>query len=408
MFASRQTSSFADVSTSCRRTKPLFARVFFNRDTIFCVSSFPPLFATLVLTLFLALSSAESRAANFSFLEFCGATDPPQSSETLFDESFPGSSLLPSSYVSPEASSFSLDAFAENYSVDETPIYRGTDLSILSIYPYRGRVFGHFLASWGAQDSQGVKTDVGGFDVGSFGGAIGQDWTLTQHFLWGYGIQATQTTIDAKNTNSYDSSIDSLAGFLRMSVFDALWHIDLLYGGARNWVRHAHLTTDAYTKFADTQCFFESEFGARFDKGYTRIEPRLNFRALTLVEPSSAERFIVSKARSSSFSSASYRMKLGSRFSWEYATTLGVSKPYITVDWSHEFGNRAIYTIDDQASIPVGFRFGRHKMARDKLLFGAGLDYALEETFDVYFRYDAEVAKEYSAHLFFAGFNKKF
>ena len=47
-------------------------------------------------------------------------------------------------------------------------------------------------------------------------------------------------------------------------------------------------------------------------------------------------------------------------------------------------------------------------MQRDKLMLGAGLDYALRDTFDVYFHYDAEIAAEYANHLFFAGFNKKF
>ena len=56
----------------------------------------------------------------------------------------------------------------------------------------------------------------------------------------------------------------------------------------------------------------------------------------------------------------------------------------------------------------VAYRYGSHKMQRDKLMLGAGLDYALRDTFDVYFHYDAEIAAEYANHLFFAGFNKKF
>lgn len=316
---------------------------------------------------------------------------------------FPGASLLPDSVLMQ-----CLDVDNALELPADQPIFRAADLSILPISPYRGRIFGYSLGAWGTQESQGRSVDTGGFDVGAFGGALGQDWTLTDFFIWGYGVQAAQTTLDAKNSGSYDSTIDSVAGFLRMSVFDALWHIDLLYGGARNSVRQTQIASGFGGKFSSTQWFFESEFGARIDKGYTRVEPRLNLRILSLIEPKAAEDFVVWNVRPQDFSEASYRTKLGSRFSWEYATGFGVLKPYITVDWSHEFGSRYIYTIGDQAPIPIAYRQGKHKMARDKLGLGGGLDYALRDSFDVYIRYDVEVAKEYADHLFFAGFNKKF
>ncbi len=352
--------------------------MFFKRRTIDALSVF---FA------FLAIACVGARAV------------PAQEPSSYF----PGASLLPESVLSqcvdlPDASD----------SLDAQSIVRAANLSALPVAPYRGRVFSYGIASWGSQEAQNRTIDRGGFDVGSFGGALGQDWTLTDYFIWGYGVQGTQTNVDAKNSGSYDSRIDSVAGFLRMSVFDALWRVELLYGGARNTTKQTKIGSGAANKFDATEWFFESEFGARFDRGYTRIEPRANFRILSLVEPQKAERFVVSNERPEEFSEASYRMKIGSRFSWEYATAFGVVTPYISADWSHEFGSRYIYTIGDQAPIPVAYRQGAHKMARDKLDLCAGLDYALRDTFDVYIRYDVEIAKEYADYLFFAGFNKKF
>ena len=316
---------------------------------------------------------------------------------------FPGASLLPESVLAQ-----CVDISDANDSPDERSIVRAANLSALPVAPYRGRVFGYGLASWGSQEAQNRDVDRGGFDVVSYGGGAGQDWTLTDYFIWGYGVQDSQTSIDAKNYGSYDATIDSLAGFLRMSVFDALWRVELLYGGARNTTRQTKLNSGTVGKFSSTEWFFESEFGARFDRGYTRIEPRVNLRILSLIEPDKAERFLANNERSKEFSDASYRTKIGSRFSWEYATAFGVATPYFSVDWSHEFGSRHIYTINDQAPIPVAYRHAAHKMERDKLDLGAGLDYALRDTFDVYIRYDLEVAKEYVDYLFFAGFNKKF
>lgn len=388
MFPIRETNEPADGARYPRRGTPRPCRA---------VLAFA---AWLILSASSLAVAQEPDLAPFSFCELCGL--PPV--ERGANENFPGASLLPQT-----ARALSLEEYApEEVTFDEPPTVRGTDLSVLAVYPYRGRVFGYGLGSWGTQDAQGSSYDRRGFDVGSYGGALGQDWTLTEYFLWGYGVQTTQTNVDSKSASFYDASVDSLAGFLRMSVFGALWHIDLLYGGSRNWERQTRLSTGAQNKFNTTQWFFESEFGARYDKGYTRIEPRANFRVLSLVEPARAEEFLTGKSRPEEFSKSSYRMKLGSRFSWEYATALGVTKPYITCDWSHEFGNRAIYTINDQAPVPVAYRYGSHKMQRDKLMLGAGLDYALRDTFDVYFHYDAEIAAEYANHLFFAGFNKKF
>ena len=316
---------------------------------------------------------------------------------------FPGASLLPESVLSQCAA---LPNAAD--SRDAQSIVRAANLSALPVAPYRGRVFGYGLASWGSQEAQERIVDRAGFNVVSYGGGAGQDWTLTDYFIWGYGVQDTQTSIDAKNSGSYDAAIDSLAGFVRMSVFDALWRVELLYGGARNTTRQTKIDTGDAGKYSSTEWFFESEFGARFDRGYTRIEPRVNLRILSLVEPEKAEQFLVANDRPKEFSDASYRMKIGSRFSWEYATAFGVATPYFSADWSHEFGSRHIYTINDQAPIPVAYRHAAHKMERDKLDLCAGLDFALRDTFDVYLRYDLEVAKEYVDYLFFAGFNKKF
>ncbi len=316
---------------------------------------------------------------------------------------FPGSSLLPESVLSQCA-----DVLKEPSSTDDQLIARGANLSALSVAPYRGRVFGCAFGSWGTQEEQSRAVDAGGFNVGSYGGVLGQDWTLTDYFLWGYGVQGAQTTLNAKNPSSYDMTVDSVAGFLHMSVFDALWRVDLLYGNAKNYARQTKIDSGAKGRFSTTEWYFESEFGAKFDRGYTRVEPRVNLRILSLVEPEKGERFFVSNERPKEFSDTSYRLRIGSLFSWEYATALGVAKPYITVDWSHEFGSRAIYAIDDQAPIPVAYRHAGHKKARDQIDLGTGLDYALRDTFDVFVKYDVGMAKGYVDYLFFAGFNKKY
>lgn len=357
-------------------------------------------------------SSRDSCCEPFSFCRLAGLNDRARDLSPIWNVSVDKDCFRALGYVEPRNDAFVLSSassvFASERVNESVFITRGADLSLLPIEPYRGRVFGYGFASLGAQDSQGNSTDNGGFDVNSYGGALGQDFSLTDYLIWGYGIQGTQTNVESKRTDSYDARLDTLAGFLRLSVFEALWHIDMLYGAARNWETQTRLNDGAQSTFASTQWFFESEFGARLDKGYTRIEPRLNLRVMSLIEPTQAEQFYASNVYQHDFSGVSYRMKVGSRFSWEYAIDYGLFKPFLSVDWLHEFGNSAIYTINEQAPAPVAYRVAKHRAPRDRMELGGGIQYALRDSFDVYIQYEVEIANSYADQLFYAGFNKKF
>jgi hypothetical protein len=287
-------------------------------------------------------------------------------------------------------------------------VYRGGNLSNLAIAPYRKRIFVYTSAAWGDQDSQGSNPDLPGFKVSSWGGGVGQDWNIFGHGIIGYGFQGNETNLKPNLSGVYKASLNTFAGYFHLSVFDALWRVDATFGLARNWQKQRLLENGALNSFTTSQWLLDLEFGARFDKGYTRIEPIVNMRILNLNEPRRAERYLTSKKYESGFADASYRLKLGSRFSWEHETLLATLKPYLLVTWSHEFGKREIYTIGDNTPFPVATRFGRHRMARDRIDFGGGVAAAMRETLDLYFQYDVEFAKEYVDYLFTAGLNKKF
>lgn len=291
-------------------------------------------------------------------------------------------------------------------SAQTSPIIRGGYISNLPIEPFRGRVFAYADASWGKQSEQNDDLFASGFDVASFGGGVGQDWRLSKNAIWGLGFQGRNIQLDPA-ASIYEAEIDSLAGFLRLSLFGPLWRFDLSIGAAKNWNEQSLGVKDV-TKFSSSQWNYEAEFGVRFDKGYTRVEPLVGLRVLTLQEPTDAERRLASNGRPNDYADASYRLKLGSRFSWEYATHLATLKPYLTATWAHEFGDRALYTVGENTPFPIAYRYARHKMARDRLDLGGGVDAALRDTVDVFLRYDVEFAQEYSNYLFYAGFHKKF
>jgi len=287
-------------------------------------------------------------------------------------------------------------------------ICRAASVSDFTIKPYRCRLFGRLNAAFGTQEEQGDSVATGGFDVKSWGGGIGQDWTCTSNLIWGYGLQVNEIELRPNGKSNYKADYDVLAGYLQLGVFGALWHFDLAIGASKNWQEQRLLSTGEISKVTASQRNFEGEFGARFDRGYTRIEPRVNFRVVNLSEPEAAESFLISYFMPNEFADASYRLRLGSRFSWEYETFLATFKPYLSVDWAHEFGNRAIYMIGDSSRYPVAYRFGKHKAARDRLGLGGGVDVSLHHCCDVYARYDSEFAQGYVDYLIDAGVNIKF
>lgn len=287
-------------------------------------------------------------------------------------------------------------------------VYRALNMSSLKIAPYGKRVFGYLDGSIARQDALNSRNDQPGFNAKSWGGGLGGDWNVLDHGVIGYGVHGASTTVKPKNGGAYSESIDSLAGNLRLGVYGALWRFDALFGIGRNWVDQFEYATGARNKFTSSQWLLDFEFGARFDKGYTRIDPFVNFRVLTLNEPRGAEAFLRTKDYTTSFADSSFRAKLGSRVSWEHATPLATLKPYLLASWAHEFGKREIYTAGESSPFPIAMRYGAHKMARDRLDLGGGLEAALRDTLDLYIQYDVVFAKEYSEYLIFTGFNKKF
>lgn len=306
-----------------------------------------------------------------------------------------------------DASSFVTPPLSDDDDATEF-VYRALNMSSLKIAPYGKRVFGYLDGSIARQDAQNSKNDQPGFNAKSWGGGLGGDWNVLDHGVIGYGAYGASTTVKPKNGGAYSESIDSLAGNLRLGVYGALWRFDALFGIGRNWVDQFEYATGARNKFTSSQWLLDFEFGARCDKGYTRIDPFVNFRVLTLNEPRGAEAFLTTKNHTTSFADSSFRAKLGSRVSWEHATPLATLKPYLVASWAHEFGKREIYTAGESSPFPIAMRYGTHKMARDRLDLGGGIEAALRDTLDLYIQYDVVFAKEYSEYLFFTGFNKKF
>ncbi len=340
----------------------------------------------------------------FSLDDLFSPSSPPYRSSLFCELAGIDVSPLDSPRFADFTETASFASFDENASTAR--IERGAYLSNLPIVPFRGRFFVYGDASWGSQDKQNESPYASGFKVASFGGGVGQDWRLTKNAIWGYGFQGRNVRLDP-DASIYEAEIDSFAGFLHLSLFGPLWRLDLSIGAGKSWNAQSESAFDAL-KYSSTQWNYEAEFGVRFDKGYTRVEPLVNFRVMTLQEPADAERRFVLVGRPSDYSDASYRLKLGSRFAWEYATHVATLKPFLTATWNHEFGDRALYVSGENTPFPILYRYAKHRMARDRLDLGGGVDAALRDTVDLFFRYDVEFAKEYANYLFYAGFHKKF
>ncbi|MCF0235036.1 MAG: autotransporter outer membrane beta-barrel domain-containing protein, partial [Thermoguttaceae bacterium] len=157
----------------------------------------------------------------------------------------------------------------------DAAIVRGANLSELPIAPLSGRVFGVADATFGRQDSQGYDAFRSGFKVDSYGANVGYDGRLGTRAVWGFGAQGRRVNISPA-ADTYDTRINSFGGNIHMAIFGPLWRVDLAFGTAKNW-HTQRLSEFCANKFSTSQWNYEAEFGVRYDKGYTRIEPFLNF-----------------------------------------------------------------------------------------------------------------------------------
>lgn len=363
------------------------------------------------------LRVATCRAANPEpALAFPGASLVSQEvANALLPADFNASSFSPVPLSAPASDgvpSPSLPRALPGESLDDDalpePIYRGALVSDFPISPFRKRVFGYGVGSFAEQDAGESKGGVPGFKTTTWLGGAGQDWNVLEQSVWGFGAQGGEVKVEPKANGTYDNEITSFSGNLHMSIFGALWRFDALFGMAKAWNNQHSYSRRESNKFSSSQWLLAAEFGARFDKGYTRIEPLIGLQILNLNEPTKADKFISSDSYMTDFADASYRGRIGARFRWERDVALATLKPYIQATWTHEFGSREIFIAGDLSPFPIAYRYGGRKKARDQFDLSGGIGAALRDSLDLDAKYDVKFGKDYVEYMFYVGFNKKY
>jgi outer membrane autotransporter protein len=286
-------------------------------------------------------------------------------------------------------------------------IVRG-NFSSLDIMPFRLRVVGTSYGEWAdyTEKTVGNRSEEG-FRTSLFGGTLGTDWLLSENCLVGFHAASGHVDINPEAAG-YDGSITSVGGVARLSLSETRWYWDASLGVGRNRNRaESLLDGHFYAGNKDlTQVNYQTELGLKMSSGFTRIEPLVGFRYITL----SAGGLNPYDPLSQSYLSTpeSFRSLLGSRFAWEYATKISTIRPTLRGIWVHEFRDKTVFTSDDTFLFPIAGEFGGKMFPRDRAVLGAGVSAAMRDMVDLFFDYSCAFAPDNVSYSVSGGFHVKY
>ena len=242
------------------------------------------------------------------------------------------------------------------------------------------RGFGNWTNS---SDRDGTAETKGG------GVSLGIDRQFGRNILVGLGLGGSWCSAEEKQ-QGVTTDVSAFHGSLYSRIRLRRFYFDLEGGLGSNDNKRSGVTKTAF------QSHLNGEVGTWWELGLAKVEPYFGVRQVWYDDHSAR---IGDKTAS----------VLGLRYSWKTASRLATTTPRIYGGWLHEWGDRDLFNVGTFVDSPTVYRFvdGRNgpSLKSDRLFVGGGFTTAMGASLDVYLRYTAEIASNYSAHTLLLGMN---
>ena len=234
-----------------------------------------------------------------------------------------------------------------------------------------------------------VGGSIGTADAKAYGVSLGVDRQFGRNIL--VGVDFGGSWCSAKN-NPRDETLDVSAfhGSLYSRVRLQRLYFDLEGGLGSD--KEKRMTHDGSTAF---QSHFNGEVGTWWEMGLAKFEPYLGIRQVWYDDHS---------PRTGNKTAS----VLGFRYSWKTVGALAVTMPRVYCGWLHEWNDRDLVSIGTFTDAPTVYRLNGTTINSDRLFVGGGFTTALGASLDVYLRYTAEIASNFSSHTLLLGMNWNF
>lgn len=259
------------------------------------------------------------------------------------------------------------------------------NLQILASAPDRRlRTWIRGFGSWSTVE----KSDLRSSDLKaqSHGISFGLDKQFSRRFLFGGAVGANRSSLKQKRrqNNFGNESVESIYGSVYFrSTFDRLF-FDLESGLGVNDVSYS-------SKSSLLQWHFRGETGTWWEHGLGNVEPYCGIQYFGLDDPNGVENKTT--------------LTVGLRYSWETIGVYAVTTPRCYVGVLHELGSRKLFSVSQFVDSPTVYQVPGYEIAETRIFCGGGFTSALGSSLDLYLRYTAEIASNYTLHTILLGMN---
>jgi len=258
-----------------------------------------------------------------------------------------------------------------------------------SIAPVRVRTwlrgFGNWMSLSGSSPSESAEAKGGGV-------SLGVDRQFGRNILVGVGLGGSWCSAEEKQTN-ISTGVSAFHGCLYSKIRLQRFYFDLEGGLGSGNSKRPGTTKTAF------QSNLNGEVGTWWESGLAKVEPYFGVRQIWYDDH---------LPRTGSKTTS----VLGLRYSWRTGGKLSMTTPRIYGGWLHEWGDRALFNVGTFVDSPTVYRLADGKngpsLREDRLFAGGGFTTTMGASLDVYLRYTAEIASNYSAHTLLLGMNWNF
>ena len=234
-----------------------------------------------------------------------------------------------------------------------------------------------------------VGDSAGIADANAHGVSLGVDRQFGLNILVGVGFGGSWCSAENK-PRSETIDISAFHGSLYSRIRLQRLYFDLEGGlGSNNAKQSSKGSSTAF------QSNLNGEIGTWWELGLAKLEPYLGVRQVWFDDHSPR---VGNKTTS----------VLGCRYSWQTINPFAVTTPRVYCGWLHEWNDRDLVGIGTFTDAPTIYRLSGSALNRDRLFVGCGFTTVLGTSLDVYLRYTAEVASNFSAHTLLLGMNWNF
>lgn len=247
--------------------------------------------------------------------------------------------------------------------------------------PHRFRTWIRGFGNWShLSDSDGF-TDL---EYYSYGVSVGLDKQIGRQLLFGISLGGNQCPSQGTNKSvQWKSDLSSVhtSAYFRTTIRNIFFDFE---GG----LGHNKQSSPSQTAI---QWNVNAETGTWWTQGLGKIEPYFGLRHVALElnpKDDSKTTFI-----------------LGVRYSWKTTGIYSVTLPRLYGGIFQELGNRNLLNIASFTDAPTVFSIPGYEITKTRFFFGGGFTSSMGSSLDVYLRYTAEVASNYSSHTLLLGMN---